>query len=197
MNSREKFILTATELFAKHGYSGVSVRDISNVLGMRESALYKHFSSKADLFNAIIQTAKEKLEKYQKNIVIDTNSVKNTLINAQLGLFDLYTTDAFMNRFRKIMIISQYEDNESNKRYHEMFIDKSIRYYQEVFKEIATQKKLKIDTRIIAYELFAMTFLILQENDYEQNLTKIEESKKIIKDYINIFFDRYSFIEEA
>lgn len=197
MNSREKFILTATELFAKHGYSGVSVRDISNVLGMRESALYKHFSSKADLFNAIIQTAKEKLEKYQKNIVVDTNSVKNTLINAQLGLFDLYTTDAFMNRFRKIMIISQYEDNESNKRYHEMFIDKSIRYYQEVFKEIATQKKLKIDTRIIAYELFAMTFLILQENDYEQNLTKIEESKKIIKDYINIFFDRYSFIEEA
>lgn len=197
MNSREKFILTATELFAKHGYSGVSVRDISNVLGMRESALYKHFSSKADLFNTIIQTAKEKLETYQKSIVIDANSVKNTLINAQLGLFDLYTTDAFMNRFRKIMIISQYEDNESNKRYHEMFIDKSIRYYQEVFKEIATQKKLKIDTRIIAYELFAMTFLILQENDYEQNLTKLEESKKIIKDYINIFFDRYSFIEEV
>lgn len=197
MNSREKFISTATELFAKHGYSGVSIRDISNVLGMRESALYKHFSSKADLFNAIIQTAKEKLETYQKSIVIDGNSVKNTLINAQLGLFDLYTTDAFMNRFRKIMIISQYEDNESNKRYHEMFIDKSIRYYQEVFKEIAAQKDLKIDTRIIAYELFAMTFLILQENDYEQNLTKLEESKKIIKDYINIFFDRYSFIEEA
>lgn len=197
MNSREKFISTATELFAKHGYSGVSIRDISNVLGMRESALYKHFSSKADLFNAIIQTAKEKLETYQKSIVIDGNSVKNTLINAQLGLFDLYTTDAFMNRFRKIMIISQYEDNESNKRYHEMFIDKSIRYYQEVFKEIAAQKELKIDTRIIAYELFAMTFLILQENDYEQNLTKLEESKKIIKDYINIFFDRYSFIEEA
>lgn len=197
MNSREKFISTATELFAKHGYSGVSIRDISNVLGMRESALYKHFSSKADLFDAIIQTAKEKLETYQKSIVIDGNSVKNTLINAQLGLFDLYTSDAFMNRFRKIMIISQYEDNESNKRYHEMFIDKSIRYYQEVFKEIAAQKDLKIDTRIIAYELFAMTFLILQENDYEQNLTKLEESKKIIKDYINIFFDRYSFIEEA
>lgn len=196
MNSRERFILTATELFAKHGYSGVSVRDISNVLGMRESALYKHFSSKADLFNAIIETAKEKLETYQKNIVIDANSVKNTLINAQLGLFDLYTTDAFMNRFRKIMIISQYEDNESNKRYHEMFIDKSIRYYQKVFKEIASKKELKIDTCIIAHELFAMTFLILQENDYEQNLTKLEESKKIIKDYINIFFDRYSFIEE-
>lgn len=196
MNSREKFILTATELFAKYGYNGVSVRDIAKTLDMRESAMYKHFSSKAELFNAIIELAKDKLNQFQKSIEIDNKSVKNTLINTQLGLFDLYTLDPFMSRFRKIMIISQYENNESNEQYQEMFIGKSITYYQKVINEIARSKGLNINARLIAYELFAVPFLVLQQSDCQSDKTKLEESKNIIRDHVNTFFERYCFIEE-
>lgn len=196
MKSKERFIIAATELFAKYGYNGVSVRDISKALHMRESAMYKHFSSKAELFNAIIELAKDKLNQFQKSIEIDNKSVKNTLINTQLGLFDLYTLDPFMNKFRKIMIISQYESTESNEQYQEMFIDKSIKFYQNIFEGIAKSKGLNINARLIAHELFAVPFLVLQQSDCQSDKAKLEESKNIIINYINAFFERYRFIEE-
>ena len=40
-------------MFAKRGFSGVSVRDIASAVGVRESALYKHFKNKQDILDKI------------------------------------------------------------------------------------------------------------------------------------------------
>lgn len=39
----------ARRLFARHGYEGVSMRDIAQAVGIRQSAIYNHFPSKQDL----------------------------------------------------------------------------------------------------------------------------------------------------
>ena len=39
----------ARRLFARHGYEGVSMRDIAGALGIRQSAIYNHFPSKQHL----------------------------------------------------------------------------------------------------------------------------------------------------
>ena len=44
----------ALDLFAKKGFSPVSVRDIAAEVGVRESALYRHFHNKQAIFDQLI-----------------------------------------------------------------------------------------------------------------------------------------------
>lgn len=48
-NTKEDLRESARQLFARHGYEGVSMRDIAGSVGIRQSAIYNHFSSKQDL----------------------------------------------------------------------------------------------------------------------------------------------------
>lgn len=43
-------------LFARHGYNGVSMRDIAGIVGIRQSAIYNHFASKQDLLCDLMET---------------------------------------------------------------------------------------------------------------------------------------------
>jgi len=50
---RDQIILAAAELFVKRGYSGTSMRDIADRVGMLPGSFYHYYPSKEDLFVAI------------------------------------------------------------------------------------------------------------------------------------------------
>jgi AcrR family transcriptional regulator len=57
----------ALDLFSQKGYFGTSLRDIATVVGVRESALYNYFSSKEQLFEALITAAsEERIEQFHE-----------------------------------------------------------------------------------------------------------------------------------
>ncbi|MCL2029603.1 MAG: TetR/AcrR family transcriptional regulator [Deltaproteobacteria bacterium] len=51
-STKECILISATILFAKRGYSAVSIRDIARVNDVKPSALYNHFASKESLLEA-------------------------------------------------------------------------------------------------------------------------------------------------
>lgn len=53
--SRERIVQVARELFARLGYSEVSMRSIGKELGYSHGAIYYHFKEKAELFYAMIK----------------------------------------------------------------------------------------------------------------------------------------------
>jgi AcrR family transcriptional regulator len=53
--TRGQLIEVATGLFAEHGYEGTSIEAVLEVSGVARGALYHHFASKADLFNAVAE----------------------------------------------------------------------------------------------------------------------------------------------
>lgn len=61
VSTRDKILLTATDMFAEHGFDAVSVRDITRALGLNEASLYNHFQSKLDLLQAILQRLEARL----------------------------------------------------------------------------------------------------------------------------------------
>jgi AcrR family transcriptional regulator len=54
---RQMIETTALQLFAKRGYTDVSVRDIAQACGIGESALYRHMTSKEDLAVRVFRDA--------------------------------------------------------------------------------------------------------------------------------------------
>jgi AcrR family transcriptional regulator len=47
--TRDRLLLAAADVFARHGYDGTRVADIAAAAGVSNGALYSHFGSKADL----------------------------------------------------------------------------------------------------------------------------------------------------
>lgn len=50
-DSRSTIITAARQLFAEHGYNGVTIRDIATAAGVSPALVIKHYRSKAELFN--------------------------------------------------------------------------------------------------------------------------------------------------
>jgi AcrR family transcriptional regulator len=53
--TRNALLEVARELFAEHGYSGVSTEEIVRRAGVTRGALYHHFRDKKDLFAAVVE----------------------------------------------------------------------------------------------------------------------------------------------
>src|SRR5690349_11199891 len=51
---RRQLIRSAVSLFSKHGFSGTRTKDIAAACGVSEAILFRHFSSKEDLYRAIL-----------------------------------------------------------------------------------------------------------------------------------------------
>jgi AcrR family transcriptional regulator len=53
--TKQKLFDTAVDLFSSRGFRGVSIRDISGAVGIKESSFYNHYRSKDELIEAIFE----------------------------------------------------------------------------------------------------------------------------------------------
>jgi AcrR family transcriptional regulator len=53
---RDQIVRVAMELFARDGFKGATTREIARKAGISEAVIFKHFSRKEDLYDAIIDS---------------------------------------------------------------------------------------------------------------------------------------------
>lgn len=58
-DTKERILETALELFAQNGYLGTSMNDIAQQLGFTKAALYKHYTSKQEILDRIVEHMNE------------------------------------------------------------------------------------------------------------------------------------------
>jgi AcrR family transcriptional regulator len=83
INSRERLLETATELFAVKGYAGASVREIVEKAGVSKPVLYYYFKSKEGLFYAILEWAAD----VQQDILNEIFEVRGTVLERFIFLY--------------------------------------------------------------------------------------------------------------
>lgn len=57
---REEIVVKASELFADKGFSGTTTKAIADACGVSEATIFRHFSTKEDLYDAIIRAHVER-----------------------------------------------------------------------------------------------------------------------------------------
>ncbi len=198
MSTKDRIINEALTLFAVHGYSSVSVRDITKVIGIRESAIYKHFKNKQEIFDTIIQLSAERVNQLQQELIQIARQEETD--NADLSveilqkvydkLFTFYLTDEILSKFRKMMIIEQYKSAELNNMFMEMFVEKTLRYQSEVFRLLIQEGRINgSDPEIMALHFYSPIFVLLFR--YDTQTEKLEEAIKLIEKHIQEFFRLY------
>jgi AcrR family transcriptional regulator len=74
--TKEKLYMAAIELYSKHGYDAVSMRDLGNAVGITQNAIYNHFKSKKEILLGLY-------EAYARQRELATPSIAELLKQAE------------------------------------------------------------------------------------------------------------------
>ena len=119
--TKERILETALELFAQNGYLGTSMNDIAGRLGFTKAALYKHYTSKQEILDRIVERMNEmdyeRAESYEMPETEPDGFAEAYLhtpiskIRAySMAQFDHWTKESFSSNFRKMLTLEQYRD---------------------------------------------------------------------------------------
>ena len=53
-DTKERILAAALDMFSRNGYAGTNIRELAASLGLVKSGLYKHFESKEEIWNALL-----------------------------------------------------------------------------------------------------------------------------------------------
>ena len=53
-DTKERILAAALEMFSQNGYAGTNIRELTASLGLVKSSMYKHFESKEDIWNSLL-----------------------------------------------------------------------------------------------------------------------------------------------
>lgn len=198
MKTKDKILIEALSLFSVSGFSGVSVRDIAKAVGIRESAIYKHYKNKQQLFDTIVEVSAGRIDSLQEELISKFNHNVNTkevfpisiIQEIYCNIFLFYLTDDILSKFRRMMTIEHLKDNELNRKFKDMFIEKTLSYQSEVFRKLINEGKVNgTNPDIMAIHFYSPIFMLFFRYDSEDD--KIDEALNLIKKHIQEFFRLY------
>ena len=198
MKTKDKILIEALSLFSVSGFSGVSVRDIAKAVGIRESAIYKHYKNKQQLFDTIVEVSAGRIDSLQEELISKFNHNVNTkevfpisiIQEIYCNIFLFYLTDDVLSKFRRMMTIEHLKDNELNRKFKDMFIEKTLSYQSEVFRKLINEGKVNgTNPDIMAIHFYSPIFMLFFRYDFEDD--KIDDALNLIKKHIQEFFRLY------
>ena len=194
-NRKEEILIVALHLFARDGYEAVSVSQIAGELDMTKGALYRHYKSKRDIFDCIVQRMEQQDSEQARENEVPEESIEKTpeeyqnvsfddFVEYSKSMFEYWTEDDFASSFRKMLTIEQFRSEGMQKLYQQYLVSGSAGYVKDLFKNM----KIK-DPEENAVKFYANMFFYYSVYDgaadkakakcqFEQMLDKIVEEMK-------------------
>ena len=194
-NRKEEILIVALHLFARDGYEAVSVSQIAGELDMTKGALYRHYKSKRDIFDCIVQRMEQQDGEQARRNEVPEESIEKVpeeyqnvsvedFVGYSKSMFEYWTEDDFASSFWKMLTIEQFRSEEMQNLYQQYLVSGPAGYVKDLFKNM----KIK-DPEENAVKFYANMFFYYSLYDgaadkakakcqFEQMLDKIVEEMK-------------------
>lgn len=202
MNTKQIILQESLLLFARKGYDGVSVREIAKAVGVRESALYKHFKNKEDILVQVIEESRKRItEAYTENQVPETVQKEDiaggyrklsseALCEMAWKLFCFFTKDPIVSNFRKLLMREQFGNPEIAKQYNAFFLEGAVKKQAQTFAALVAGGMFKQENPdVIALSFYSPILFLFQRYDCEPE--KEEEIKALLYEHVTTFGKHY------
>ena len=196
-NTKETILFESLKLFADKGYDGVTVRDIAAEVGIKQSSLYKHYKSKQEIFDTLVDTMQSRFRDAATSFQLPNGELQEMAREYATGgievlkkissdIFCFYLKDPYASQFRKMLSIEKYKNEEIDRIYREVYIDTAISYQARLFEEMIKQGFMRqASPEVMALQFFSPIFLLL--NKYDGIAEKEKEAKEILGKHIEQF----------
>jgi len=146
-NRKKEILIVALHLFARDGYEAVSVSQIAGELDMTKGALYRHYKSKRDIFDCIVQRMEQQDSEQARQNEVPEESIENVpeeyqnvsvedFVGYSKSMFEYWTEDDFASSFRKMLTLEQFRNEEMQNLYQQYLVSGPAEYVKDLFKNM-------------------------------------------------------------
>ncbi|MGF0093404.1 TetR/AcrR family transcriptional regulator [Lachnospiraceae bacterium SGI.066] len=146
-NRKEEILIVALHLFARDGYEAVSVSQIAGELDMTKGALYRHYKSKRDIFDCIVQRMEQQDSEQARQNEVPEESIEKVpeeyqnvsvedFVGYSKSMFEYWTEDDFASSFRKMLTLEQFRNEEMQNLYQQYLVSGPTEYVKDLFKNM-------------------------------------------------------------
>ena len=146
-NRKEEILIVALHLFARDGYEAVSVSQIAGELDMTKGALYRHYKSKRDIFDCIVQRMEQQDSEQARQNEVPEESIENVpeeyqnvsvedFVGYSKSMFEYWTEDDFASSFRKMLTLEQFRNEEMQNLYQQYLVSGPAEYVKDLFQNM-------------------------------------------------------------
>lgn len=194
-DTKERILETALELFAQSGYLGTSMNDIAGKLGITKGALYKHYTSKQEILDSIVERMNkndyERAEEYEMPET-EPNGFAEAYMRTpiekiraySMAQFDHWTKERFSSNFRKMLTLEQYRDKDMSQLYQNYLAAGPAEYMAAVFRKLTDSDETAMQ---LALEFYGPMFLLYSVYD---GAAEKDSVGLLLRSHIDRFIDR-------
>lgn len=191
-DTKTRIVDAALELFAQNGYLGTSMSDIAKQLSITKGALYKHFASKQEILDQIVQKMNDlDLERAQAYGMPENeadgfaeeyvHTPTEKIRTYSIAQFRHWTEEPFSSQFRKMLTLEQYRDPEMAKLYHNYLASGPLEYMAAIFRKLTDSDAAAMQ---MALEFYGPMYLLYSVYD-------AAEHKETVISMLEMHIDRF------
>ena len=114
---------------------------------MTKGALYRHYKSKRDIFDCIVQRMEQQDGEQARENEVPEESIEKTpeeyqnvslddFVEYSKSMFEYWTEDDFASSFRKMLTIEQFRSEEMQNLYQQYLVSGPAEYVKDLFKNM-------------------------------------------------------------
>ncbi|MBP9989001.1 MAG: TetR/AcrR family transcriptional regulator [Ruminococcus sp.] len=189
-DTKSRILESALELFSKNGYAGTNIRELSASQGLGKSSLYRHFESKEEVWNSILDEMEayydEKFGSSKNPPAIPQTAEEFKKIVLQMFSFTIHDKKIVM--CRKILLTEQFRDENVCRLATKHFNFALENIFSEYFEEMMKNGLLKKgNSEMLAFAFTApITSLVhLCDREPEMEAYAVTKAEKFVDYFIN------------
>ncbi|MEA5004278.1 MAG: TetR/AcrR family transcriptional regulator [Christensenella sp.] len=200
-DTKQLILQEALSLFSVRGYDGVSVKDIANAVGIKDSSLYKHYKSKQEIFAVLLEEMNRRFERTVAFYKLPQGEIDQVyrqygendlewLKKAVEAMFLFFLDDPYANQFIHLLMIEQYKNNEAAKLFEEWMIDGALGFQTALFERMMQEGFFrKADPQVTALQFYGPIFLLLLM--YDSKPERHKEALRMLDCHVEEFASNY------
>ena len=200
-STKQRILAEALSLFSTKGYEPVTVAEIAKAVGVKAPALYKHYKSKQDIFNAILDEMKASYDRQAAVMQMDgrnadkdqplyTGVSEDAIIERSVQLLLYFLHDDNERKFRKMLTIEQYNNSELAAVYAKQYVDFPLSYQCALFGlMVKAGNTIPENPQIMALQYYAPVYLYIRLCDCQPE--REAEALQVLEQHFRQFIRLY------
>ncbi len=178
------------------------MRDIAAAVGIKQSSLYKHYASKQDIFDTLVETMQEYFGEAYGRFQTPKGSISEVarqyaeggselIARVTVDTFLFYLRDEYAGAFRRLLSIERCRNSRMGEIYREMYIDSELENQTSLFTELTKQGYIseRVKPELMAVEFFSPVYMQLCRCDCCPE--SVESAIELIKQHVEEFCEHY------
>ena len=174
-DTKERILMLALKKFSQNGYAGTNIREFTESLGLVKSSMYKHFASKEEIWNTLL----DKMIAYYDERFGSAEHLPpvpeslEALVAMTMRMVDFTVHDEKIVMTRKLLTIEQFRDERARMLASRYFLTGLKEMFTRIFEGMMDRGLLRRDDpAMLAFAYTAPISVLIHLCDREPEKTE-------------------------